>query len=135
MFVACVITLFVAALHSQEDVAPLQGRWLVTAGEHNGKPMNSIVGGVMTITRNGFEIRTASGNVLKGMLRLDTSRRPLHMDMVHADGVEWEAIYEVTGDRLRLNYVEKGGKDPRPTTFTTSATTEESIVVLRREAK
>jgi uncharacterized protein (TIGR03067 family) len=135
MFVACAIALVVPALQAQEDVAPLQGRWVVTAGEHNGKPMDSIVGGVMTVAGNGFEIRTASGNVLKGTLRLDTSRRPLHMDMIHADGVEWEAIYEVTGNRLRLNYVEKGGKDPRPTAFTTSATTEESIVVLRREAK
>ena len=97
--------------------------------------MTGINGGVMTITGSAFEIRTASGNVLKGTLQLDASRRPSHVDLVHADGAVWEAIYEVNAGTLRLNYVEKGGKDPRPTAFTTSEQTEESIVVLRREAK
>jgi uncharacterized protein (TIGR03067 family) len=70
---------------------------------------------------------------LKGTLRLDASTPPFKMDMVHADGEVWEAIYESTADTLRLNYVEKGGKDPRPTTFKTSEKTEESVVTLRRE--
>ena len=85
----------------------LQGRWVVTGGEHNGKPMDALNGGVMTVTGSAFEIRTASGNMLKGTLRLDAAKKPSHMDMLHADGVQWEAIYEVTGDTLRLNYVVK----------------------------
>jgi uncharacterized protein (TIGR03067 family) len=113
---------------------PLQGRWVVTGGEHGGKPMDSLKGGVMTITGDAFEIRTASGNMLKGTLKLDASTRPFKMDMVHADGAVWEAIYETMAETLRLNYVEKGLKDPRPTAFTTSEKTEESIVTLRREA-
>jgi uncharacterized protein (TIGR03067 family) len=132
---ACLVTLVVCAIHAQDPAAPLQGRWVVTGGEHNGKAMNTIIGGVMTIAGTGFEIRTASGNVLTGTLRLDTSTRPLEMDLIHADGAEWEAIYELAGDTLRLNYVEKGGKDPRPAAFTTSDKTEESIVVLRREPR
>jgi uncharacterized protein (TIGR03067 family) len=133
--VACVAMLSVLAIQAQEAAAALQGRWVVTGGEHNGKPMTSIVGGVMTVGGNGFEIRTASGNVMKGTLRLDLSRRPATMDLIHADGTEWEAIYEIAGETLRLNYVEKGGKDARRTAFTTSEQTEESIVVLRRESK
>ena len=113
---------------------PLQGRWVVTGGEHGGKPMDSLKGGVMNITGNAFEIRTASGNMLKGTLKLDAAATPFKMDMVHADGEVWEAIYETTADTFRLNYVEKGGKDPRPTTFSTSEKTEESIVTLRRES-
>jgi uncharacterized protein (TIGR03067 family) len=88
----------------------------------------------MNITGSAFEIRTASGNMLKGTLRLDASTAPFKMDMVHAGGEVWEAIYETTADTLRLNYVEKGGKDPRPTAFTTSEKTEESVVTLRRES-
>ena len=129
------IALLVSVIHGQDAAAPLQGRWVVTGAEHNGKPMNSITGGVMIIAGTGFEIRNASGNVLKGTLRLDLSTRPLTMDFIHADGAEWEAIYEIAGDTLRLNYVEKGGKDPRPRAFTTSERTEESLVVLRREAE
>lgn len=125
-----------STVHAQDAaLTPLQGRWVVTGGEHNGKPMDSLKGGVMTVTGGSFEIRTASGNMLKGALRLDTSKRLFQMDMVHADGERWEAIYETSGDTFRLNYVESGGKDPRPAAFTTSEKTEESIVTLRRESR
>lgn len=118
-----------------DPAGAVQGRWVVTAGEHNGKPMEAIKNGVMTITGEAFEIRTASGNVLKGTLRLDATKTPGHVDFLHADGSRWEGIYDVSGDAFRINYVEGGGKDPRPTTFATSEKTEESLVVLRRQAK
>jgi uncharacterized protein (TIGR03067 family) len=130
-----VVSLWAFAAQAQDGPARLQGRWVVTGAEHNARPMTTLNGGVMTISGSAFEIRTASGNMLKGTLRLDASKSPLQIDMVHADGTEWEAIYEVTGDTLRLNYVAKGEKDPRPTAFTTSEKTEESLIVLRRESK
>lgn len=134
-FIAGVIGLFASSAHAQDKavLVPLQGRWVVTGGEHQGKPMDSIKGGVMTITGNNFEIRTASGNMLKGTLRADTSKRPFQIDLLHADGERWEAIYAIDGDAFKLNYVEAGGKDARPETFTTSDKTEASIVTLRRE--
>jgi uncharacterized protein (TIGR03067 family) len=124
-----------AVLHAQGPGAlvSLQGRWLVTGGEHNGKPMEAIKGGVLTITGTSFEIRTASGNLMKGTLSVDTTMRPLQMDLVHTNGTRWEAIYEAQPDALWLNYVQSGGKDPRPVAFKTSEKTEESIVTLRRE--
>ena len=61
------------------------------------------------------------------------AKKPAQMDLVHADGVVWEAVYETTGDTFRLNYVVKGEKDPRPATFKTSEKTEESLVVLQRQ--
>ena len=94
---------FVPPLHAQDELKPLQGRWVVTGGEHNGKPMDSLKGGVMTIAGTAFEVRTASGNMLKGTLRVDTSTRPFEMDLLHADGGRWEAIYSVDGDVLTLN--------------------------------
>lgn len=117
----------------QDPATPLQGRWVVVDGEHNGKPMKGLNGGVMTVTGSAFEIRTASGNILKGTLKLDATKKPAQMDMVHADGVVWEAIYETSGDMFRLNYVAKGEKDPRPATFRTSEKTEESLIVLQRQ--
>jgi uncharacterized protein (TIGR03067 family) len=132
---ALALALFALTVYAQDAAAPLQGRWVVTGGEHNAKPMNALNGGVMTISGNAFEIRTASGNMLKGTLRLDASKQPAQMDMIHADGVQWEAIYEATADTLRLNYVVKGEKDPRPAAFTTSDRTEESIVILQREKR
>jgi uncharacterized protein (TIGR03067 family) len=138
LFIPCLalaLALFALTVYAQDAAAALQGRWVVTGGEHNARPMNTLNGGVMTITGTAFEIRTASGNMLKGTLRLDASKKPAQMDMVHADGVQWEAIYEATPDTLRLNYVVKGEKDPRPAAFTTSDKTEESIVILQREKR
>ena len=122
-----------AGVMAQDAAAPLQVRWVVVDGEHNGKPMKGLNGGVMTITGTAFEVRTASGNMLKGTLKLDASKKPAQMDMIHADGAVWEAVFETTGDTFRLNYVEKGEKDPRPTGFKTSEKTEESLVVLQRQ--
>ena len=124
-----------ASVLTQEASAPLHGRWVVLDGEHTGNPKKGLTGGVMTITGRAFEIRTASGNMLKGTLTLDASKKPAQMDLVHADGAVWEAVYETSGDTFRLNYVEKGEKDPRPASFRTSEKTEESLIVLRREKK
>ena len=86
------------ALARQADaLALLQGRWVVTADEHNGGPMDSLNGGVMTVDDAAFEIRTASGNMLMGTLRGDASMRPHHLDLLHADGTRWEAVLEVDG--------------------------------------
>jgi uncharacterized protein (TIGR03067 family) len=120
---------------AQSPNASLQGRWVVTAAEHRGKPFEAIKGGVMTIAGDGFEVRTASGNLLKGTLKLDVSEQPWQMDLLHADGGRWEAIYAVEGDTFRLNYIDTEGKESRPTTFATSDDTEATVIVLRRESK
>ncbi len=135
---AVLLAASMAGVHAQEAssaLAPMQGRWVVTGGEHNGRPMDSLKGGVMTVTGSAFEVRTASGNILKGTLQAKAGTSPTQLDMTHADGEKWEAIFEVSGDVLRLNYVEAGGKDPRPQAFTTSEKTEESIVTLRRDGR
>jgi uncharacterized protein (TIGR03067 family) len=132
--VALVFTAHVRAQSSNAS-SPLQGRWVVTAAEHQGKPFEAIKGGVMTIAGDAFEVRTASGNMLKGTLKLDASKQPAHLDMVHADGERWEGIFAIEGDTFRMNYVEAGGKDVRPTTFTTNDATEATVIVLRRESK
>ena len=136
--VAVVIALFALPATAQDAAAalkPLQGRWVVTGGEHNGKPMDSLNGGVMTVSGDNFEIRTVSGNLLKGALRVDTSKRPFHMDLLHTDGGRWEAIYEVAADTFRMNYVDIELKEPRPASFTTSEKSEASVVTLRRESR
>lgn len=118
-----------------EALAPLQGGWVVTAGEHNGEPMDALNGGVMTIDGASFEIATVSGNVLTGTLEVEASMSPQHLDLLHANGTRWEAVFEVDGTVLRLNYVDASGEDPRPTGFKTLPTNEESLIVLSREGR
>jgi hypothetical protein len=46
--------------------------------------------------------------------------------------MRWDAIYELNGDDFKLNYVDAGGPNKRPTAFKTSAATEETLVILKR---
>ena len=73
--------------------------------------------------------------MLSGTLVVDASTRPQYLDLSHADGTRWEAVVEVDGATMRLNYVDASGLDPRPAACATSATTEESLVILRREER
>ena len=140
--VAVVVAVALVGFHAtpafaqQADaLAPLQGRWVVTAGEHNGEPMDALNGGVMAIDGAAFEIITVSGNVIAGTLEVEASMRPKHLDLLHADGTRWEAVFEVEGTVLRMNYVDASGVDPRPTVFKTLPTNEESLIVLNREGQ
>ena len=125
------LCVFALLLNAQTDPA-LQGKWTVIGAQHGGKPMDGLTGGVMTVTNDRFEIRTASGSTLKGALQINTSTKPAMMGLLHDSGLRWEAIYEVDGDDFKLNYVDTGGVDKRPTAFKTSAATEETLVILKR---
>ena len=97
--------------------------------------MDALNGGVMTIDGASFEIATVSGNVFTGTLEVGASMSPQHLDLLHASGTQWEAVFEVDGTVLRLNYVDASGEDPRPTGFKTLPTNEESLIVLSREGR
>jgi uncharacterized protein (TIGR03067 family) len=97
----------------------LQGRWVVTGAEAGGEPFDTVVGGVLTVAGADFTIRTAAGNVLTGTLTADAARTPAALDLLHADGARWAAIYEIDGERLRLAYVVDDGTAPRPQVFST----------------
>lgn len=115
-----------------EELARLQGAWAVVAGEQNGKPFDAIRGGTLTVTDRTFALRTAGGNEFKGEIRIKVSTSPAQLDFVHENGMVWEAIYSVDEDAFKLNYVEAGGRDQRPTVFATSTGTAGTIVVMRR---
>ena len=59
------------------------------------------------------------------------------MDMVHADGVQWEANLRVDGRTgFRLDYVAlKVGKEPETGSLPQVEKTEESLIVLGVRAK
>lgn len=134
---AILVSLWVLPVGAQDRAADefrkLQGTWVVLGGEHNGKPLEGIQGGALTFKDQAFALRTASGRDYTGEVKIDASTSPRQIDLLHSDGTLWEAIYTVDGDAFKLNYVEAGGKDKRPTLFSTSSETEASIVVLRRK--
>lgn len=116
----------------EDDSQTLQGEWTVAAAEQRGRPFDVIVGGVLTITDDRFELLTAAGNAFEGRIRIDASKSPRHLDFLHDDGLLWEAIYVAQPDFFRLNYVEADADTPRPTLFVTTADTPGTVIVMQR---
>ncbi len=115
-----------------QGLAPLQGTWTVTAAEQGGKPFDVIKGGVLTITGQSFELRTASGNALDGTLQVQPAASPQQLDFLLSTGAHWEAIYVQNCDIFRLNYVEQGDGVKRPAVFATTADTQGTVIVMRK---
>lgn len=128
-------TSLVAQDRATEELQKLQGVWTVTAAEQRGRPFDAIKGGALSIAERSFALKTAAGNEFKGEIRVNPAATPRQLDLVHASGGPvWEAIYSVSDDVLRLNYVEAGGSDKRPTLFATTADTAGTVIVMRRVA-
>lgn len=119
------------ALAQATDPA-MQGSWSVIGAQHGGKPMDGLSGGTMTVTGDRFEIHTASGNLLKGRLQIDTKAKPTSMALLHDSGLRWQAIYEAKGDNFKLNYIDAAGRDKLPSEFRTSSDTEATLVIMKR---
>lgn len=119
-----------------QELARLEGGWMVVAAEQRGKPFDAIRGGGLVIEGGTFSLKTAAGNEFKGEIRIDPTKSPKQLDFVHATGgVVWQAIYTVDEEMFRLNYVEAGGRDPRPTLFATSSDSAGTVIVMNRMAK
>ena len=109
---------------------------MVVAAEQRGKPFDAIRGGGLVIEGRTFFLKTAAGNEFKGEIRIDPTKSPKQLDFVHATGgAVWQAIYTVDEETFRLNYVEAGGRDPRPTLFATSSDSAGTVIVMNRMAK
>ena len=116
----------------EDDHETLQGEWTVAAAEQRGRPFDVIVGGILTITDDRFELLTATGNAFEGQIRIDATKSPRHLDFLHDDGLLWEAIYVAQPDFFRLNYVEADADTPRPTLFVTTTDTPGTVIVMQR---
>jgi uncharacterized protein (TIGR03067 family) len=71
---------------NEKEFKALRGVWTVVEAEHNGQSLDRIVGGKLTIKEVNFAIVTKNGIELKGDLRLDPDKKPMHMDLAHQDG-------------------------------------------------
>lgn len=126
------VALLCGLAFAQTTDPAMQGSWTVIGAQHGGKPMDGLTGGTMTVTADRFEIHTASGNLLKGRLQIDTKAKPASMAMLHDSGLRWQAIYEAKGNDFKLNYIDAAGRDKLPTEFRTTPDTEATVVIMKR---
>jgi uncharacterized protein (TIGR03067 family) len=119
-----------------DDLQALNGKWKVQSVEAGGKLVESedLKELVVTITGDRYELTTKDGPD-RGLLKLDETRQPKTMDATDTEGSDAgkviKAIYEISGDILRVCYALQG--DERPAEFATKQDIPLLLITYRRE--
>ena len=90
---------------AEEAQGKLQGTWLATKAERDGKGDDDVVGNRLTFTDNRFQIQSKAGKRLyEGTFRVEPSAKPAAIDFEHTEGAlkgkAWKGIYALEGDKL-----------------------------------
>ena len=85
----------------------LQGTWVATGAERDGKRADDVIGHRLTFKGDRFEIRAKGGKPLyAGGVRVEPTTKPAAIDFEHADGAlkgkTWKGIYTLSGDTLTI---------------------------------
>ena len=124
------------AISRAENAPTLDGTWLAMSAELGGmrQPPALVTNIVLKITEDKYEV-TVAGHPDKGTCKVDASAKPKTMDITGTEGPNAgrniPAIYELTGDKLKICYGLKGS--PRPTEFKTNPGTQQYLVVYERK--
>lgn len=102
--------------------APLEGTWLATQAERDGKAADDVVGHRLSFTGNRFRILSADGRLLyEGTYRVDANPKPAAIDFRHTQGKlkskTWKGIYALQGDALMICDNAPDLDRPRPAAF------------------
>jgi len=133
---ALIALLFVTLGARADDLKAMEGTWTVEAAAAGGKPVESddIKALVVKITGDRYEVRTKDGMDF-GSLKLDETQKPKTMDATRTEGFDAgkmiKAIYEITGDTMRVCYAFDGGE--RPTELTTKDGLAWVLITYKRE--
>ena len=115
----------------------LQGAWIATSAEHEGKAADEVVGHKLSFAGNSFQIESKDGKALyAGTVRMDPSAKPPAIDFDHREGAlsgkAWKGIYAVNGDTLTIcdnaPNLEKG----RPSAFEAGSGSGYVVVTFKR---
>lgn len=133
---ATIVCLLAAAVAQADDLKDLNGAWVPSEGQLNGKkaPDDFINSIKLTITDGKYSV-TVGDQMENGKFTIDTSKKPATMD-IHADegpnkGKRILAIYELSGDTLKVCY--KLGVEERPKGFTSTADNKQFVVTYKRK--
>ena len=112
----------VLAQPAEQAQKQLEGTWIATKAERDGKAADDVVGHRLSFTGNHFQIQSKDGKPLyAGTVRVDPSAKPAAIDFEHAEGVvkgkTWKGIYGLDGDTLTICDNAPKLDAPRPTAF------------------
>jgi uncharacterized protein (TIGR03067 family) len=95
------------AQSAEEAQKQLQGTWLATQAERDGKGADDVVGHRLSFTGNRFQIQSKDSKLLyEGTVRVEPSTKPAAIDFEHTAGTlkgkAWKGIYALDGDTLTI---------------------------------
>lgn len=123
-----------AAASAKSDLELVQGDWTATEFVVNGDRLeaNALAAIKLNIKGNDYSVETENGPGT-GTFKLITSSRPKSMDVTTSDGAEVTAIYEISGDIMKVCYAVNGAS--RPDSFTSASGSDRVSAVYQRKAK
>jgi uncharacterized protein (TIGR03067 family) len=112
----------VLAQPAEEAQKQLQGTWIATKAERDGKAADDVVGHRLSFTGNRFQIQSKDGKPLyAGTVRVDPSAKPAAIDFEHTEGAltgkAWKGIYRLDGNTLTTCDNAPNLDERRPTAF------------------
>ena len=131
------VLIFVLAARA-DDLKAMEGTWKVEKAEAEGKPVESeeMKALVVKIAGDRYEVTTKDG-MDAGTVKVDETQKPKTMDATDTEGDDVgkviKAIYELSGDTLRVCYALDGSG--RPTEFATKEGSPWLLVTYTREKK
>ena len=133
-----ICTLLFSRSAQADDLKAMEGTWKVEAAEAGGKKIESgdLMEVVVKITGERYEVKMRD-KVDAGTLKLDATLKPKTMDATDTEGEDVgkvvKAIYELSGDTLRVCYALDGGE--RPAEMATKEGSPLLLMTYKREKK
>lgn len=141
LFTSLVGVALVVPTHA-DDKPPekLQGTWVATSAQRNGKAADEIVGHQLTFAGDKFTIAAKDGKLLyEGTIVVDTSKKPATIDFKHTTdalkGKTWKGIFALEGDSLKTCDNAPDLTKERPTDFAAKANSGQVAIVFKRAKK
>ena len=131
-----VLVIFVYA--GIDDNQDIQGSWIPVSAEMSGKKVPDQVLKTMKFVLADGKYTIKNGDLADlGTYKLDQNAKPRAIDMTCTEGLNQgntiQAIYELSGDTLKICYDTTG--DDRPSEFKSLAGTQLFLVTYKREKK
>ena len=139
-FTAIIVTstLVFSPAAKANDLKDMEGTWKVESAEAGGQKVESedLKAIVVKITGDRYEVKTKD-KLDAGTLKLDETQKPKTMDATDTEGLDAgkvvKAIYELSGDTLRVCYALEGAE--RPAEMATKEGSPLLMLTYKREKK
>jgi uncharacterized protein (TIGR03067 family) len=110
-----------AAIADDTDAEMLQGEWLLTSIEVQGKTLPAPMGkgGSIVFAKDGKLVMKDPGKPDRnGMYKIDAGKNPKQIDLtLSKEGEAMQGVYELDGEKLKMAFSCDGPKGKRPSDF------------------